>query len=334
MKKLTLLLLYVLSTPLHASIEQGITAFENGNLQLAKNLLSQQSDRRYQKSLYLALIASKNGKLDEAEEYIEKTIELNAKDADVQFTYAEIMAKQAEAASIFSLTGYIKKVKKAFIAAVELAPENIEYRRALIKFHINAPGMLGGDIDEALRHAQELKRVDALSGSSSLIQVHGRMGNNEKFDEELKIAMLNFVDEPELYYQLGIYYQAQESFSEALIHFRKAANMATFTDKQRNAKYSAVFQVGRTSILSGSNFDEDEKAFTQYLTEAVISSSIPSKGWAKFRLANMLEAQGEKSKAIRLYKDLLQASSDKDLQEQVKKRIKKTQLTQPLITAI
>jgi tetratricopeptide (TPR) repeat protein len=253
---------------LHASIEQAKTAFENGNLPLAKNILSQQSDKSYQKYLYLALIASTSGKLDKAEKYIEKTIELNAKGADVQFTYAEIMAKQAEAASIFTLTGYIKKVKKAFIAAVELNPENIKYRRALIQFHINAPGMLGGNIDEALKHAQELKRVDALSGTIALIQVYGQMGDDDKFDEELKKAVLNFVNEPELYYQLGLYYQENESFNEALIYFRKAANMATATEKQQNAKYSAIFQLGRTSILSDSNFVEGKEAFIRYLNES------------------------------------------------------------------
>ena len=62
---------------------------------------------------------------------------------------------------------------------------------------------------------------------------------------------------------------------------------------------------------------------TQYLNEAVISPSMPSKDWAKFRLANILEAQGQKSKAIMLYRSLGQESSDKDLQKQVKKRIKK-----------
>tara|TARA_R110000744_G_scaffold8364_1_gene27862 strand:+ start:316 stop:1293 length:978 start_codon:yes stop_codon:yes gene_type:complete len=323
MKKLVLLLVYMISTPLYASIEQGITAFENGNLPLAKSILLQQSDKAYQKPLYLALIAEKDGELDEAEEYIEQAIELDAKNAEVQFTYAKIMAEQAEASSIFSLTGYIKKVKKAFIVAVELAPKNIEYRRALIQFHLNAPSMLGGDINEALQHAQVLKGVDELSGTSALIQVHGKKGDDDKFDEELKIAMLNFADEPELYYQLGIYYQEKESFSEALINFRKSANMTTSTDKQRIAKYSAVFQVGRTSLFSNSNFDEGEKAITQYLNEAVISSSMPSKDWAKFRLANIVEAQGKKSNAIILYKDLVQESSDKALQELVKKRIKK-----------
>jgi hypothetical protein len=50
---------------------------------------------------------------------------------------------------------------------------------------------------------------------------------------------------------------------------------------------------------------------------------MPSKNWAKFRLANIIEAQGEESKAIKLYKNLAQESSDKALQNKVTKRIKK-----------
>jgi hypothetical protein len=80
MKKLTLLtlLVCVLSTPAHASIQQGITAFENGNYPLAQTILSQESDSSYQKYLYLAQIASAKGKIDEA-------IELNSQDADIPF---------------------------------------------------------------------------------------------------------------------------------------------------------------------------------------------------------------------------------------------------------
>ncbi|ARD44816.1 tetratricopeptide repeat protein [Colwellia sp. PAMC 21821] len=323
MKKLILLLVCMVSHPLYASIEQGITAFENGNLPLAKSILLKQSDKGYQKPFYLALIAAKSGEWDEAEEYIKQAIELDAKNAEVQFTYAKIMAEQAEASSIFSLTGYIKKVKKAFKAAVELAPENIEYRSTLIRFHINAPSMLGGDINQALQHAQVLKGINALAGTIALIQVHGKMENTIKFNEEIKMAALNFVNEPELYYQLGLYYQENESFNEALIYFRKTANMATSTEKQQDAKYSAIFQLGRTSILSDSNFDEGKDAFTQYLNEANVSASMPSKNWAKFRLANIIESQGEESKAIRLYKDLVQESSDKSLQKAIQKRIEK-----------
>ena len=325
MKKLTIstLLVCALSFSAHASIEQGITAFENGNLALAKKIFSQESDTRYQKHLYLALISSENNKLDDAEEYINEAIELNANNANVQFSYAEIMAKQAEAASVFSLLSYIKKVKKAFTAAVNLAPENIKYRSALIQFHINAPSILGGDINEALKHAKDLKKLNALLGTSAELQVYGAMENKQKFDEVLSAALLEFADEPELFYQLGLYHQKQEDYNQSLFYLRKASNMPASTDKQRNAKYSAVFQIARTSILSGNNFDEGKKAITQYLNEAVISSSMPSTDWAKFRLANIVEAQGEKLKAIQLYKGLAQDSADIELQKKVKQRIKK-----------
>lgn len=325
MKKLTLLTLLVstLSIPALASIEQGITAFESGNLELAEKILSQESDNSYQKYLYLAKIALKMGNIDDAEDYSDKAIELNSKDAYAQFVYGEIMAKQAETASIFSVMGYIKKVKTAFTAAVNLEPQNTKYHRTLILFHINAPSMVGGDIDEALKLAQNLKKFDDLSGTSALIHVYGHMEHKEKFDEVLKIAMLDFADEPELFYQIGLYYQKQENYSEALTYLHKAATMVTPTDEQRDAKYRAIFQVGRTSILSESNFEDGEKALVQYINEANISSTMPSKNWAKFRLANIAEAKGKKSKAMQIYKDLVQESADMDLQKQVKKRIKK-----------
>lgn len=102
MKKLTIstLLVCALSFSAHASIEQGITAFENGNLPLAKSILLQQNDKGSKKPLYLALIAAKDGELDEAEEYIEQAVELDAKNAEVQFTYAKIMAALPKAIKV------------------------------------------------------------------------------------------------------------------------------------------------------------------------------------------------------------------------------------------
>ena len=219
MKKLILftLLVCTFSISVHASIEQGITAFENGNLALAKKIFSQESDTSYQKYLYLALISSENNMLDDAEEYINAAIELNA--------------NNAEAASVFSLLSYIKKVKKAFTAAVNLAPENIEYRSALIQFHINAPSMLGGEINEALKHAQDLKKLNALLGTSAELHVYGAMENKQKFDNVLNAALLDFDDEPELFYQLGLYYQKQENYNQALFYLRKASNMRASTNE-------------------------------------------------------------------------------------------------------
>ena len=324
MMKLSLftLLVGLQITPAYANIEQGIKAYDNGNLLLAEKIFSQESDTSAQKYLYLAQIAATNGKPDDAEDYINKAIELNPENAHLQFISADILAKQAESAGVFSIMGYIKKVKKAFTAAVELAPKNIEYRQMLIQFHINAPSLMGGDIEEALKHAKVLERLDVLSGTSALIQVYGQMENTEKFDEVLQVALINFADEPAFFFQLGVFYQHQEHYDEAAAYFRKAANMAISTDEQRQAKYNAIFQLGRTSILSDSNFDEGEKALIQYLNEAVVSADMPTKNWAKFRLANIVEAKGEKLAAVTLYNDLVDDVIDKDLQKQLEKRIK------------
>ncbi|SFC42019.1 tetratricopeptide repeat protein [Pseudoalteromonas denitrificans] len=325
MKKLILIILltYIVTISSNASIKQGISAFKNENLQLAKKLLLQEDNTDYKKHLYLAQIALKDEQLDAAEEYIDEAIKLNSKNAQVQFIYGEIMGEQAENANVFSLMGYIKKVKEALTTAVILAPQNIKYRSTLIQFHIHAPAMLGGDINEALKQALLLKKLNTLSGTNALIHVYGEMNNQEKFDQTLESALLNFVDEPQFHYQLGLYYQKQEQYDIALNSFRKAASLTTITNEQQNAKYSAIFQIGHTSTLSGRNLNEGEAALNQYLNEAVISSSMVKKFWAKFRLANIAEAKGEKEKAKKLYIKLIQVTTDKKLQKQVHKRIKK-----------
>ena len=324
MKMLIILIsaMSLFGVPAYANIEQSISAFKKGNLHQAQQLLLQENDQNYEKHLYLARIALANDLLNDAKMYIENAISVNSEDAYSQFTYAEIMARFAEEASIFSVRGYIKKVKKGFEAAVTLAPANIQFRQALIRFHTNAPSILGGDIEKALQHGRELKAINALYGAGALIHVYGQMKDEVKFSQLLNTALKDFAIEPEIHYQVGLYYQNQEEYDKAISYFQAAANLNVTTEAQHQAKYQAVFQIGRTSILSDSKFDEGESALIKYMNEARISLSMPTRARVKFRLANIAEAKGEKEKARMLYLQVALEGSTQQLKNKANERIK------------
>ena len=217
---------------------------------------------------------------------------------------------------------FVKKVKKGFETAVALAPENIRFRQALIKFHVNAPSLLGGDTDEALKHALVLKDHDALYGAGALIHVYGETKNKKAFRQWLNETLLEFKKEPEIHYQAGMYYQNEEIYEIAISYFRAAAEIVEVSEQQHQAKYLAMFQIGRTSMLTERNLDEGEKALVQYMSEAKITSAMPSLAWAKFRLANIVEAKGKKQKAIDIYRQVLHSKSTEYVKMLAQERLK------------
>ncbi|SFC89744.1 tetratricopeptide repeat protein [Pseudoalteromonas denitrificans] len=325
LKKLVLITFIsgTLNLPIHASIGEGITAFENNNFEFAKVMLLKEADDSFKKYLYLAQIAVKNNQLDEAEKYIEIAEKMNPKSDEVQYFYGMIMGLQAKESSIFSKMGYVNKMHEAFRAAVEISPEKVDYRRRLMGFHLMAPSLMGGDIDEALKQAFAIKKLDVLSGASALIQVYAKLEDHEKLENVFNNALKLFSNEPELFYRRGMYFQQQKDYVKALKDLHKAADMTTSTTRQYESKFNALYQIGRISVISEGHFDEGEKALKQYIEGTEVTSSMIEKDWAKYRLANIFEAKGDKKAAIALYKEIVKQTKNSDLKSKGEKRIKK-----------
>jgi tetratricopeptide (TPR) repeat protein len=325
MKKLILVsaLSYALSLSAFANIEQGIAAFNKGDLQQATLLITQLDDSDFKKFLYLAKIDLTNGNLEKAEDNIEQALALAPTSGDSHYIEGKVMAALAEDANMFSQMSYVRKVLKAFTAAVKYSPENIQYRQSLLGIHLMLPAMMGGDDDLALAQAKAIESLDALSGSIALLRVYAKLEDQEKFNEVYELTLVNFPDEPAVHFQKGMFYQAQEDFDNAFIEFNKAASLDASTDKKSESKYMAMYQLGRTSVLSKRYFVEGEKALKQYIVEADVSSLMPSKDWAKYRLANIIEFKGDTVKAKILYEEVLKQTTDSDIKSQAKKRVKK-----------
>jgi tetratricopeptide (TPR) repeat protein len=67
-----------------------------------------------------------------------------------------------------------KSAKKSYETAAELDPDNIEAKTSLIEYHMQAPGIAGGDKDEAKRLAQSVVGIDSVEGfyAWKIVYVH------------------------------------------------------------------------------------------------------------------------------------------------------------------
>ena len=88
----------------------------------------------------------------------------NPSSAEAYYWLGAVNGRMAQTSSIFSKLGYAKAVRSAFARAAELDPKQIEARMGLIQFHLQAPGLAGGDEDLVPALVQQIAAIDIGAG--------------------------------------------------------------------------------------------------------------------------------------------------------------------------
>jgi len=282
-------LLVLLSSQLNASPE-AIALFDDGKLLEAKEQFEQELDRSGPDSnpialAYLARIALRQQRLDKAQELVKKAVKLAPDTAAVQFSYATVMADVAQNASFFSALGYAKKSLAGFTKAVALEPENIGYRQSLLGYHLNAPGIAGGDKDIALEQAEAIKALDLKLGVQALINVY-TVTEDEVAIKTLYAGLPQALNnDPDILFYRGIYQQNQKVYPAAVQYFEQAMEYAGEIEAFQKSKFGALYQIGRTSVISNTQLQYGIESLQKYLDTARPNSPVcrqkngPNSGW-------------------------------------------------------
>ena len=101
---------------------------------------------------------------DAALEKAQAQADSNQNSAEAYYWLGAANGRLAQTSSIFSKLGYAKAVRKAFERAAELDPKQIEARMGLIQFHLQAPGLAGGDVDLVPALVQQITAIDIGAG--------------------------------------------------------------------------------------------------------------------------------------------------------------------------
>jgi tetratricopeptide (TPR) repeat protein len=81
-------------------------------------------------------------------------------DAVVQYAYAEVCAEKAQSVSMLKAAGWAGKLKKAAEAALAADPKSADAMEMLIEFHLRAPGVMGGNKQQAAALWKRLEQAD------------------------------------------------------------------------------------------------------------------------------------------------------------------------------
>jgi len=301
------------------SIEQGVSFLKAGNTEQAiKQFKKLQGNP--EASLYLAQIYMQSD-LDESQEWIEEAIAQQPNAAIAHFWRGRIMAAQAQNA-IFSALSYAGQSLDGFTQAVALEPDSIPYRMGLMQFHLQAPSIAGGDLKIAQLQVEKIKQLDALAGTKAEIDLAFAQDKESQAELLLSEAKQNYSHLPDFFFIAGMRYQRQENYVKAFEQLSLAANKPAETEESTRAKYNAMYQLGRTAVLTENNLALGIQSLQNYLKQAPDLDNMSPKSWAEFRLANLLALNSQQSEAKLIYLRLSK-TADKNLAKQAKKAARK-----------
>ena len=117
-----------------------------------------------QAEYYLGRIALNGEQATAALAHLRSAAQLAPGNAEYQRWLGEALVKYVDEVNVFRKPTVARQLRDAFARAVELDPDMLDAREALMEFYLRAPSFIGGGIDKAKLQAQEIARRDAARG--------------------------------------------------------------------------------------------------------------------------------------------------------------------------
>jgi tetratricopeptide (TPR) repeat protein len=238
--------------------------------------------------------AVSRGDLDAAVDLFEKAAAQNPNSAEAHYYLGGAYAGKAQQANPFSAMSLAGKTKDEFEKAVALNPKWVEARFALMEFYALAPGIIGGSFDKASAQAAEIKKLDPLQGHRASAIIFSEQKKPELAKKEYLDAIQEQPGSPKPHQYLGQFLaNTEKNYTAAFNEFETAVKL--------DASYiPALYWIGRTAGVSGTNFARGEEALKKYVTTTPKEGEPPMAN-AHYWLGQIYEKQNRKAEAKREY---------------------------------
>ncbi|HUP62869.1 MAG TPA: hypothetical protein VNA69_20925 [Thermoanaerobaculia bacterium] len=164
-----------------------------------------------------------------------------------------------QTANPFRLLALGVQIRNALDEALRLDPENVEVRIDLVRFHMTAPGIIGGDVGEAKAQAAEITRRDAPLGSFARGYIAYRRKEYGAARRELREAVRTARDataRSRAAKWLGWLSQETRQYDEAF---------AMWESLRASEREEALYEIGRTSVFCSCELERGRSALEEYL---------------------------------------------------------------------
>lgn len=302
---LVILLLLGISIPAHA-IDDAEQALNEWRPDLALDQLDarpMEDDANWQRLRGAALIFL--GSTEEGIEHLERALEMAPDDARSHWSMLPGLMARMNDTGAFGQLRLARQLRRSMEAAVDLDPDNPEYRYGLMQYYIGAPGVAGGSQRKAEEQRDKLASIDPLWGAAADALLLFDDGDNEAGLEKLLTAWDGGNGVQEV--GMSIVFNAQN-----LERWDTARSTAEQVLARKPGHPNALYQLGRTAALSGEHLDTALEALEHYTALPFINPSHPSRAAAYWRKGQIHQHQGMPEEARKAWHTALELDPDFD----------------------
>jgi len=244
---------------------------------------------------------------------LERAAQLSPKNSEIHDWLGKSYGRKAEATVFLNAMTWARKAHHEFEVAVQLDAQNFEAQRDLIRYEMNAPSVVSGGDDKALKHIDALEKVDP---------VQGQLARGEFFQTKKRFAEADAVFSKLLNSNIakaGVYFEVSDYFRDRqdVTRMEQAIDKAMSVDADdRRLK----FYRGVLLTMQGKSPAEAEMDLKSYLSTVPDNSDVPPHALAREWLGKLYESLKRYSESAEEYKkSLLLDPQNKDVEEAYKR---------------
>lgn len=193
-----------------------------------------------------------------------------------------------------------RKVKHEFEEAIRLDPRNIQARRDLMEYEIEAPWIVGGNKDSAKEHVDAIAAVDPVEGHLARADYWRELKKPESAETEYRWILAAKPNRLEPYLEVAGFYERQKNPSA--LDAAVDAGMKVNASDPRLAYFRGVARV-----MAGNELPQAEQYLKSYLASSPERSDWPSHAAAREWLGKLYESEGKLLEAAEQYRAALQS---------------------------
>jgi tetratricopeptide (TPR) repeat protein len=235
------------------------------------------------------------GEFPRAVASLERAVQLAPKDSEYHDWLGKAYGRKAEASLFLSAMSWARKTRREFEIAVELDPQNFEAQRDLIRYEMNAPSVVGGGDDKALKHIDGLEKIDPIEGELARGEFFATKKRLPEADAIFGKILESNSDRVGVYFELTDYYRDRANADKMGEAVNKAEHIDP--DDRRLKFYKGIFLVMKAKKPA-----EAEMMLKSYLATVPDNSDLPPHAAAREWLGKLYESLGRFSEAAEQYR--------------------------------
>ena len=311
LKAVVIVLLTFASTGWTEQLDEARALLDSDQVEQARAILENAvNDERMRGDALVMLteLYNSTGQWQHAVEFGEQAVKALPESSTAHSNYAIALRLKMLNVSKVKALFILKTYRKLFTRAIELDPANVDARTEQISYLLGAPGVVGGDKDEARRLTKELEKYDWKLARRMAAAI-------ELADDRPEMAVTIYEEIVEKHPQdmesrlsLGFFLQQQERYREADEHF-----ILVSQGDDPGLSLAARYQRARSRVVGRYEQEKAVKLLQAYIADVDESiSGIPPKSAAYWRMGLALEQLARSEEARAAYKRALELDPDSD----------------------